>query len=195
MPTKEVLVKLKDKKLSDIAQILKIDPGELGKLYKAYNIERVELRGRSRRLPIPPKEDLENIKEKTLVEIADIYKTDPTTVSRWFKKYQIERESLQGRHLKVEKDIPSKDELLKLNDLTYRQIAELYEVNHMEVCGWFKAHKISRKPWLSKIKKKYEPTKEIGNSTEKIKLDLISKIMIASDDVIIAIHTLLGVKN
>ena len=74
---------------------------------------------------MPPKEDLEKLKSKSLIEIAEVYNTDPTTIGRWLKRYGIQRESLQGRHLKVDKVIPSKEELLQHFDKTYREIALL----------------------------------------------------------------------
>ncbi len=183
-PTKEQLEKLKGKTLLEISYDLRIDTTTLSKLFREYGIKKDELRGRSRK-PMPPKEDLEKLKSKSLIEIAEVYNTDPTTIGRWLKRYGIQRESLQGRHLKVDKVIPSKEELLQHFDKTYREIALLYNVGPMEVCGWFKHHNMSRKP------SSHINTDEQISTKENLKLDLISKVLTASDDLILAIHTLL----
>lgn len=189
-PTKEQLENLKDKTLLEISYDLRIDTATLSKLFREYGIKKDELRGRSRK-PMPPKEDLEKLKSKTLLEIAEVYKTDPTTISRWLKRYNIQRESLQGRHLKVDKVIPSKEELSQHFDKTYKEIALLYNVGPMDVCGWFKYHKMSRKAFTHKNTDGQISTDEQISTKENLKLSLISKILNASDDLILAIHTLL----
>jgi uncharacterized protein YodC (DUF2158 family) len=192
-PTPEQLEKLKNKTLVEISHIFKIDTSVISKLFREYGIKKPELRGLARKKPMPPKEDLENHKAKTLLEISQIYNTDPTTIGRWLKRYGIERDSLQGRHLKVDKLIPAKEILETYSDKTYLQIAEIYGVNHMEVCHWFKHHGMSRRPERSK--EHILSTKENFVDNEKIKLSLINKILTASDDYILAIHTLLEGKK
>ena len=202
MPTKELLEQLKDKTFTELSYLLKLDYGTVSRLYKKYGIVKPELRGRIR-VPMPPIEDLVKNKDKTLAELAELYETDPTTVGRWYKKCKIERPSLQGRHLKLDKEIPSKEELSQYSTKTYKEIAEIYKVSSMDVCNWFKKHKMGRRPWLSKSRSKPTFEKEVvqvkevvkvieATSDEKLKLDLIDKILTASDDFILAIHTLLG---
>lgn len=188
IPSKEELLLLKDKPFKHIASIYNTDTATVKVWYNIHDIPKIGIKGVPLSSPIPPKEILEQLKHLSFDEIAKQYNTNPTTISRYFKRYNIERTNLQGTHLKSKEEIPSKEELLSYQDKTYKQIAEIYNTSHTKVSVWFKKHNINRKPEKCKkhIKKPITQTspKPITQTSPKpindFRIALINKIL--SDD-------------
>ena len=204
MPPKEELEYLTDLTILDICEIYHVSTSTVLSWYERYGITKKDLRVNNRRREIPSKEDLEKVKNETLTEIGKKYGACPSLVRKWFIRYGIERkdkieipseieipskiEIASKIEIPTKIEMPSKEELLEHYDMGSKKIAELYKVNIATVWKWFKEYGLTR----TKVKEKeefIEPPKAID--TNQMRLDLVNKILNASDSFLTALNTLL----
>ncbi len=188
IPPKEDLEYVVNLSLEEVGELYQVSTGTVKRWYENYGISRLDLRGYQDRLigtekvEMPSKEELEKHITKKLSDIGEIYGVSRPTVKYWFEKYGITRESLKGSHLKTrELQIPSKEELIANSHLTFKEIGEIYQVKTTAVWNWFRYYG---------LKKKQKPV-AISKDVKQIRLDLVNKILNASDAFISALNTLL----
>jgi hypothetical protein len=105
----------------------------------------------SRKLDIPPKEDLENLyarEGETISSLAKYYSTSNPTVRSWLIKYGIERKShtqasTEANNKHRQKIKPSKETLEKLyKDSTIDSLERYFNVGQQTIYDWFKEYNI-----------------------------------------------------
>jgi transposase len=237
-PSKEQLLRYSNKPIADLASMYGVTKQAVSLWLKSYGIKRRNVKvgefKKINKLPVPPKDDLLYLKDLTLKDIAIIYNVSTGTVSRWYQECNIKRIDFRSYNNRVfEKiEIPPKEDLEKLSDLTYVEIGEKYKVSVTAVWSWFNHYGMCRnggkgepidvdkpieiepievkpidvepieikpiqsKPIQSKpkpieIKPKPIDAKPIEISIPQMRLDLVNQILNASDDLLLALNTIL----
>ena len=122
------------------------------------------------------KEELENLSDKTISEIAEIYGCTKQNISLWLKKYGLERRSLE---IKPERKIlslpvPPKEELEALANLKLDDVSAIYNVSPRTVVKWYECFGIQR-PGSHKKTKRMPTKEELENLSDMTYIQISEK--------------------
>lgn len=133
-PSKETLESLLHLSQKEVSALYGISKQAVSLWTKEYGIQFKKTAGLNRKLPIPPKEELEQYKETPIKEVAEKYNVSISSVRKWFISHGIHKTYLK----------PSKEELESLKHFTQKQIGEQLGIAQTYVSALFKKYNIER---------------------------------------------------
>jgi transcriptional regulator with XRE-family HTH domain len=133
-PSKEEVESLLHMSQKEVSDLYGITKQAVSLWAREYGLQFKKTAGLNRKLPIPPKEELELHKDKPVKEVADMYGVSVSSIRKWFISYNIPRPYLK----------PSKEELESLKHLTQKEIAKQFGIAQTYVSALFKKYNIER---------------------------------------------------
>jgi len=133
--------------LQKIANRYNVSKATVQKWFKDYNIQK--RKSCNQAINRPPKEELENLycrQSLNLQQIAMMYEVSESTVTNWFKFYEILRRK-PANEISIPQ--PKKKKLIDLywrQNLTLLQISTKYKASQGTVFKWFKEYSIKTRP-------------------------------------------------